>query len=91
MTNNAAETMNNRLRVRMRTAHPGFYEFCQTLSKEVENSKGKMEQFEAGNLQSSQSIRARTLQKSRTKLKEMLENQQITLRKYLRSQGVLNH
>ena len=48
-----------------------------------------MEQYEQGNLEPYVSKRSQQLQKSRNKLKTMLENNELLLRKYLRSQGVL--
>ena len=90
LTNNAAEGANNRLSIRCRTAHPGIYQFFGVLKKELKTTMNKMEQYEAATLHFSQTTRARTIQKSRLKLKAMLEDRQLTLRKYLRSQGVLN-
>ena len=60
------------------------------MKNELSNTFNKMEQFEAGNLHPSIPTRTRTLDKSRLKLKSMLEWRRITLRKYLRYQGVLN-
>ena len=72
LTNNAAEGGNNRLATRMRTSHPGFYHFAAVINKELSNTKNKLEQFEAGNLNYHQSNRARTMQKSRMKPREGL-------------------
>ena len=89
-TNNAAEGGNHRLMCRCKTAHPGVYRFFGVIKKELQNTFNKMEQFESGALQVTESTKSRTLQNSRMKLKNMLEQTQLTLRKYLRSQGVLN-
>ena len=72
ITNNDAEGGNNRLATRMRTSHPGFYHFAAVINKELSNTKNKLEQFEAGNLNYHQSNRARTMQKSRMKLRKGL-------------------
>ena len=49
MTNNLSEGGNNRLASRMGAPHPGFYHFCNVLTKELENSKRKHEAFECIN------------------------------------------
>ena len=87
MTNNPSEGQNHRLASRAGKAHPGFYEFCSTIQKEVENTKTKIEQFETGKTLEVANRRAATLLSTRTALKNMLESQNIPLRKYLRSQG----
>ena len=90
-TNNPSEGYNHRLSSRCRTCHPGIYQFTSVLGKELENSKSKIEQLEAGNIRERQSKRSFTLQKSRIQMKIMLERKQMSLRRYLRGQGVLNH
>ena len=90
-TNNPSEGYNHRLSSRCRTSHPGIYQFTSVLGKELENSKSKLEQLEAGSIRESQSRRSFTLQKSCLQMKMMLERKQMTLRRYLRGQGVLNH
>ena len=89
MTNNPSEGGNNRLRIRARTDHPNIFAFGSLLKKELRNTLNKMEQYEQGNLEPYVSKRSQQLQKSRNKLKTMLENDELLLRKYLRSQGVL--
>ena len=90
-TNNPSEGYNHRLSSRCRTSHPGIYQFTSVLGKELENSKSKLEQLEAGNIRECQSKRSFTLQKARVQLKIQLMRKQMTLRRYLRAQGVLNH
>jgi hypothetical protein len=90
-TNNPSEGYNNRLSSRCRTSHPGFYQFSSVLGKELENTKSKLEQLEAGNIRETQSRRSYTLQKSRLQMKILLIRKQMSLRRYLRAQGVLNH
>ena len=90
-TNNPSEGYNNRLSSRCRTSHPGFYQFSSVLGKELESSKSKLEQFEAGNIRETQSRRSFTLQKSRVQMKILLIRKQMSLRRYLRAQGVFNH
>ena len=90
-TNNPSEGYNYRLATRCQTSHPGFYQFSCVLGKEIENTKNKIEQLEAGNIHETSSRRAQTLQKSRLKLRHLYQSRSISLRKYLRSQGVLNH
>ena len=90
-TNNPSEGYNYRLATRCKTSHPGFYQFSCVLGKEIENTKSKIEQLEAGNIHETSSRRAQTLQKSRLKLRHLYQSKSISLRKYLRSQGVLNH
>ena len=72
ITNNAAEGGNNRLATRMRTSHPGFYNFAAVLNKELSNTKNKLEWFDTGILNYCQSNRAGTMEKSRMKLWEGL-------------------
>jgi hypothetical protein len=91
LTNNPSEGANNRLRTRAKTDHPGIYSFGGLLKRELKNSANKLEQYEAGNLEDAESIRVTKNKKTRSQLKSMLENQEIGLRKYLRSQGVNNH
>ena len=90
LTNNPSEGANHRLAVRCRTAHPGIYPFFGVLVKEQGNTFDKIEQFENGNLQQNISPRTKALQKARLKLKAMEQQRMITLRKFMRSQGVLN-
>ena len=86
-TNNPSEGYNHRLGSRCRTSHPGIYQFTSVLGKELEDSKSKLEQLEAGSLRESQSRRSFTLQKSCLQMKIMLERKQRTLRRYLRGPG----
>ena len=88
LTNNPSEGANNRLAQRMGVAHPGIYHFCSVLKKELNNTKNNMEAFESG---SSEGATKKNLQQNRSELKRRLEERKITLRKYLRAQGVLNH
>ena len=74
LTNNNAEAGNKRLQEQVSKDHPGFY--CLAFKSEFEHVKNKVEQLEAGNLYP---VRA---QKTRTKLKELLVNRQISLKKY---------
>ena len=90
LTNNNAEGGNNRLMTRAKTPHPGLYRFCDLIKKELGHVKNKCEQFEAGNLHAVQHKRVRRTAKTRSKLKDLLENQQISLRKYAIGQGQLN-
>ena len=91
MTNNPSEGANNRLASRCGTAHPGFYQFCILIGKEVENTRTKLEQFEEANQFERENSRSKVALRSRLKFKSMLEEKTISLRKYLRSQGRLNH
>ena len=52
--------------------------------------KNKVEQLEAGNLYPVRISRTVRAQKTRTKLKELLVNRQISLKKYATGQGQLN-
>ena len=93
MTNNPSEGQNNRIATRVGKKHPGFYEFCQTIQKEAENSRTKVEQYELGKVLEQQDRKAMSLQKTRVDLKILLEAEPngIGLRGYLRSQGRANH
>jgi hypothetical protein len=73
LTNKMAEGANNRLAIQVRIPHPGIYQFGKVLAKEMEHTRGKCEQFEAGNLQRIQGTRAKTTERTRLKLKIMLE------------------
>ena len=90
LTNNNAEGANNRLASRARTAHPGLYRFCALVTSELQNVRNKCTQFEAGNLQPTQNSRSRRTEKTRTQLKNLLENRHISLKKYAIGQGQLN-
>ena len=68
MTNNPSEGQNHRLANRAGKAHPGFYEFCSTIQKEVENTKTKIEQFELGLALEVRNRRAAKLQNTRISL-----------------------
>ena len=91
MTNNPSEGANNRLASRSGTAHPGFYQFCNLIGKEVENTKTRLEQFEEANDLERDNSRSKVALRSRIKFKSMLEEKTINLRKYLRAQGRLHH
>ena len=88
MTNNPSEGGNNRLASRMGAPHPGFYHFCNVLTKELKNSKSKLEVFESGNYVEPT---RKTLHQNRLLLKRRLEENKIPLRKYLRAMGAMNH
>lgn len=90
LTNNPSEGANNRLATRMGASHPGFYHFCTILTKELNNSKNNLEDFENGGSKESTNKKT-TLQYNRSVLKLRLEERKITLRKYMRAQGALNH
>ena len=90
LTNNACEGLNNRLRRRMGSDHPSFYKFAGVIQKELLNSRNKMEQVLSGTIQQHKTGRTLMLEKSRKKLKDLYENRQITLRKYLRAMGALS-
>ena len=90
LTNNACEGLNNRLRSKMKTDHPGIYKFFGVISQETSYSFSKIEQTECGNLVRFQTRKTLALQKTRVNLKILLQNNQITLRKYMRAQGALN-
>ena len=64
--------------------------FCNVLSKLMICVKNKVEQLEAGNLYPVRISRTVRAQKTRTKLKELLVNCQISLKKYATGQGQLN-
>ena len=64
--------------------------FCNVLSKLMICVKNKVEQLEAGNLYPVRISRTVRAQKTRTKLKELLVNRQISLKKYASGQGQLN-
>ena len=68
MTNNPSEGANNRLASRSGTAHPGFYQFCSLISKEVENTKTKLEQFEEANVFERENSRSKIALRSRLKV-----------------------
>ena len=89
-TNNPSEGANNRLSTRCKTSHPGIYPFIGVIRRETQATYEKMEQFESGNLHRVQTSRSMTTQRSRVKLVELHEAGTIPLKKYLRSQGVLN-
>ena len=89
LTNNACEGLDHRLRTKMKTDHPGIYKFFGVIAKETSYSVSKIEQVEAGNLIRFQSRRTKALEKTRTNLKTLLENGQITLRKYMWAQGAM--
>ena len=90
LTNNACESGNNRLRKRVGVDHPGFYRLSGTLVNEFDTVRSKARQFEAGNLFARKNSRTMRKDKTRAKLKELLQNQQISQRKYAISQGQLN-
>lgn len=89
LTNNACEGLNHRLRVKMKTDHPGIYKFFGVISKETSYSLSKIEQVESGNLTRFQTRRTKAIEKTRLNLKTLLENGQITLKKYMRAQGAM--
>ena len=82
LTNNNAEAGNKRLQERVGKDHPGFYRLATTFKSELEHVKNKVEQLEAGNLYPVRISRTVRAQKTRTKLKELLVNRQISLKKY---------
>ena len=90
LTNNPCEGGNNRLRKRVGVDHPGFYRLSGTLVNEFDTVRSKARQFEAGNLFAKKNSRTMRKDKTRAKLKDLLQNQQISLRKYAISQGQLN-
>ena len=90
LTNNPCEGGNNRLRKRVGVDHPGFYRLCGTLVNEFDNVRSRAILFEAGNLFGRKNVRTLRKDKTRAKLKELLQKQQISLRKYAISQGQLN-
>ena len=63
--------------------HPGIYQFAGVLKSELQNARDKMEQFEHGRLENTQSVKARTLLVSRQKCIKLD-------RKYLCTHGQLN-
>ena len=67
-----------------------FYRLATTFKSELEHVKNKVEQLEAGNLYPVRISRTVRAQKTRTKLKELLVNRQISLKKYATGQGQLN-
>ena len=73
-------TGNKRLQEQVSKDHPGFY--CLAFKSEFEHVKNKVEQLEAGNLYPVRISRTVRAQKTRTKLKELLVNRQISLKKY---------
>ena len=75
-------TNNKRLQERVGKDHPGFYRLATTFKSELEHVKNKVEQLEAGNLYPVRISRTVRAQKTRTKLKELLVNRQISLKKY---------
>ena len=83
-------TNNKRLQERVGKDHPGFYRLATTFKSELEHVKNKVEQLEAGNLYPVRISRTVRAQKTRTKLKELLVNRQISLKKYATGQGQLN-
>ena len=83
-------TNNKRLQERVGKDHPGFYRLATTFKSEFEHVKNKVEQLEAGNLYPVRISRTVRAQKTRTKLKELLVNRQISLKKYATGQGQLN-
>ena len=89
-TNNPSKGANNRFLSRCKTSHPGIYPFIGVIRRETQGTYDKMEQFESGNLHRVQTSRSMTMQMSRVKLLELHEAGTIPLKKYLRSQGVLN-
>ena len=90
LTNNNAEAGNKRLQERVGKDHPGFYRLATTFKSELEHVKNKVEQLEAGNLYPVRISRTVRAQETRTKLKELLVNRQISLKKYATGQGQLN-
>ena len=69
----------------MKTDHPGINEFFKVISKETSYSVSKIEQAESGNLTRFQTRRTKAIEKTRLNLKTLLENGQITLKKYMRA------
>ena len=90
LTNKNAKAGNKRLQERVGKDHPGFYRLATTFKSELEHVKNKVEQLEAGNLYPVRISRTVRAQKTRTKLKELLVNRQISLKKYATGQGQLN-
>ena len=74
MTNNPSEGQNHRLAFRVGKSHPGFYEFCGTIQKEVANAKTKIEQFETGKMMEVANRKAAELLKTRVALSTLLES-----------------
>ena len=70
-----------------RQAHPSVYQFFGVLNKELANVKTKISQLEAGQNLRGQSARAKVLMGSRLRLRDLLQQRQITLARYMRSQG----
>ena len=87
LTNNPCKGGNNRLRKRVGVDHPGFFRLCVN---EFDTVRSRASQFEAGNLFGKKNSRTMRKDKTRAKLKELLQNQQISQRKYAISQGQLN-
>ena len=75
LTNNACESGNNRLRKRVGVDHPGFHQLCGTLVNEFDTVQSRARQFEAGNLFGKKNSRTMRKDKTRAKLKELLQNQ----------------
>ena len=76
-SNNPSEGYNYRLATMCKTSHPGFYLFSCDLGKEIDNTKSKIQQLEAGNIQESSSRRAQTLQKCCLKLRHLYQSKSI--------------
>ena len=87
LTNNAAEGGNNRLFTRMGRPHPNINTFLSHLKKEMDWACSKLRQAEHGLIELSQSRRTKQVIRTRRKLKELLQEGAIDLRRYMRAAG----
>ena len=86
LTNNAAEGGNHRLLMRL-GRHPNFYNFVTKIKSEIETTISKMHQAEQGLLSLTQTKRSKQVVITRRKLKTMLRDEFISLRRFMRAIG----
>ena len=67
--------------------HPNFFTFIARLKVEIETTISKVRQAEQGLLSLAKSKRSRQVESTRKKLKEMLDNNVIPLRRFMRGIG----
>ena len=89
LTNNAAEGGNWRLFNKMKTKHPSVYKFFSVINSELETTSNVIDQTLRGRVSQLQRATTKMAMKTRKKLKEMYERNEINRRRFMRSIGAL--
>ena len=86
LTNNAAEGGNWRLSLRL-GKHPNWWDFVCKIKNEFQTAEYKLRQAQQGLLTIKHSRRTEQVMKTRKKLKDLLTDQTIDLRRFMRACG----